>query len=545
MCGGLGRASVARSGSSFVRRLLPVLALWTAAAGPVGAAGQERGLPGDSIVAFDGGAEGKADVQVRLTGPERAVTGDRVSYEIRIRNTGPDAAKDVIAWFLVPEGAEWVGVTGGGLRDGPLVRFPKVPLLGEGETLFDTITVRYPEPGRYVAQASVESATGDPDPANNQDQEATTVSPPLRADLEVAKSGPGTATVGEDVPFVITTKNLGPDLADWVDVSDHLPDGAEFVRASRQYVLEGRTVRWEMIHEIHPGETVQDTVWVRFAEPGRYVNRAEVEQLTEDPEPGNDRSSATITIEGGGGSGGDGADLEMRMVGRERATVGETVAYELRVRNLGPDPASDVRVRHTVPDGGTFVRATGGGTLSEGGVVEFPERSRLEAGSQVFDTVFVRYDETGRFVNRARVEADTDDPDPSNNEDDEPTTVGDVPLADLRIVKTGPDTVDVGETVTYLLTTTNLGPDLADWVYVEDRLPEGAEFVSANRQFTLDGRTIRWEMIHIIEPGESVQDTVRVILPATGRVREPGFRERAHRRSGSRQRRFVRTDRGS
>ena len=485
--------------------------------GPGSLAGQIP-VRGDSAAALGGGSGGgKADLQVRLVGPERATMGEPVSYEIRVRNAGPDTGKDVVARFHLPDGAQFVSATGGGERDGSKVRFPKLDRLGKGHAVFDTVTVRYPEPGRYVASAHVEGSTSDPDRSNNEDHEPTTVSLPLVADLQVTKTGPETAKAGDEVRFLITTTNLGPDLADWVDVIDHLPEGAEFVRANRHHVVEGRTVRWEMIHEIHPHESVQDTVWVVFPEPGEYVNRAEVDQLTEDPRSGNDRSSATITIGGGGGNGGgDGSDLEIRMVAPERATVGETVPYELRIRNLGPATATSVRVHHTVPEGGTFVRATGGGTLSADGIVEFPVRAHLDAGRQAFDTVFVRYDQTGRFVNRARVDADTPDPDPSNNEDDEPTTVGDVPLADLQVVKTGPDTVAVGETVTYLLTTTNLGPDLADWVYVSDILPEGAEFVGANRQFTRDGRTVNWDMIHIIEPGGSAQDTIQVVYNAPG-----------------------------
>ncbi|NNF27314.1 MAG: DUF11 domain-containing protein, partial [Gemmatimonadetes bacterium] len=523
---GPGRASLARSWGPYVlRRLFPVLWVLPALFVAEATAGQQNAARSDSTAVLEGGkdgggggdGEGRADLELRLVGPERATMGDAVAYEIRVRNAGPDRGRDVAFRFHIPDGAEFVSATGGGERDGSRVRFPKLDRLAKGDAVFDTVTVRYPEPGRYVARAAVEGSTADPDRSNNEDDEPTTVSLPFKADLQVAKTGPGTASVGEEVRFLITTTNLGPDLADWVDVTDHLPEGAEFVRANRQHVVEGRTVRWEMIHEIHAGESVQDTVWVVFPEPGEYVNRAEVDQLTEDPRSDNDRASTTVTIEGGGGTGGgDGADLEMRMVGRERATIGETISYELRVRNLGPDPALAVRVQHTVPDGGTFVRATGGGMLDGDGVVAFPERARLDAGSQVFDTVFVRYDAPGRFVNRASVGSDTSDPDPSNNEDDEPTTVSLPFKADLQVAKTGPATARAGDEIRFLITTTNLGPDLADWVDVTDHLPEGAGFVRANRQHVVDGRTVRWEMIHEIHAGESVQDTVWVVFPEPG-----------------------------
>ena len=86
--------------------------------------------------------------------------------------------------------------------------------------------------------------------------------------------------------------------------------------------------------------------------------------------------------------------------------------------------------------------------------------------------------EGGTITNNADVTSSTPDPDPSNNTDDEPTTVES--SDDLVIVKTdNPDPVRAGETLTYTLAVSNLGPSAATDVVVTDTLPAGVTFVSA------------------------------------------------------------------
>ena len=82
------------------------------------------------------------------------------------------------------------------------------------------------------------------------------------------------------------------------------------------------------------------------------------------------------------------------------------------------------------------------------------------------------------LTNSAAVTASTPDPDPDDNSDSVTTQVG--AAADLSLVKTGPATVQVGESITYVLAVHNAGPDDAVDVSVTDTLPAGVTFVSAS-----------------------------------------------------------------
>src|SRR5262249_3205860 len=81
-------------------------------------------------------------------------------------------------------------------------------------------------------------------------------------------------------------------------------------------------------------------------------------------------------------------------------------------------------------------------------------------------------------TNTATITAvDQFDPEPNNNSDTASTTPQ---QADLPVVKSVSDpTPNVGDTVTFTITLTNLGPDTATNVQLSDLLPAGLTLVSA------------------------------------------------------------------
>jgi uncharacterized repeat protein (TIGR01451 family) len=86
--------------------------------------------------------------------------------------------------------------------------------------------------------------------------------------------------------------------------------------------------------------------------------------------------------------------------------------------------------------------------------------------------------------------------------------------ADLSVAKTGPDSVVVSDTVTYVLVTTNAGPATAFGVVVRDSLPEGVALVAASRGATSAGGVVTWPTVATLAPGAELTDTVRVVAPA-------------------------------
>lgn len=91
-------------------------------------------------------------------------------------------------------------------------------------------------------------------------------------------------------------------------------------------------------------------------------------------------------------------------------------------------------------------------------------------------------------------------------------TVG---TADLSVAKSGPATTAVSDTVRYVLTVANAGPQTAYRVTLSDTLPAGVTFVSATRAPTLVGRVLTWPAIASLANGASRVDTVVVVAPAS------------------------------
>ncbi|MEG4812705.1 DUF4347 domain-containing protein, partial [Microcoleus sp. F8-D1] len=95
----------------------------------------------------------------------------------------------------------------------------------------------------------------------------------------------------------------------------------------------------------------------------------------------------------------------------------------------------------------------------------------------------------------------------------------DVPLttADVASTKTGPAAAAPGSSITYTITTVNNGPNDAENVVVEDRLPVGAVFSSAEGGGTFNETTrlVTWPTIPNLPVGATATRTVTVTTPTT------------------------------
>jgi uncharacterized repeat protein (TIGR01451 family) len=86
--------------------------------------------------------------------------------------------------------------------------------------------------------------------------------------------------------------------------------------------------------------------------------------------------------------------------------------------------------------------------------------------------------------------------------------------ANLRITKSdSPDPVTVGQTLTYTINVSDLGPQAATGTTVTDRLPQNADFVSAqstNGTCKRTGRTVTCQVGNLAGSGSEATITIRV-----------------------------------
>lgn len=456
-----------------------------------------------------------ADVAVTNVGPASATAGTNVTYTITVTNNGPSAATNVVVTDTLPAGAVIVSAVGG-TPFGNVVTWAPVASLASGASTSYTLVLTYPAAGTYANTAAATSSSPDPNLTNNRAPASTTVD--VSADLITTKTGPASATAGQDILFTITAVNNGPSAATNVVITDTLPAGLTFVSASNTGALAGNVVTWPAVSSLANGASVSFTLITRAANGGAYTNIAASTATSPDPVPSNNDGSAsgsqaTVPVAAL-------ADVVTTKTGPATATVSQHFSYDITVLNNGPSVAANVLVTDTLPTGLTFVNATAGGFLV-GNVVTWPLIPSLAAALPVTFRVTVRANAGGSYINVASSNSPTPDPTPANNNGQAPfsrvvTVVSS--NADLRMTKTGPAVTVVGQDIGYTVTVFNDGPATAPNVVVTDTIPAGATFVSSTGGGILAGNVVTWPTLVSLPAGAFQSYNVKLRAGAVGTI---------------------------
>jgi uncharacterized repeat protein (TIGR01451 family) len=184
-------------------------------------------------------------------------------------------------------------------------------------------------------------------------------------DVAVSKAvDDATPSEGDTVTWTVTARNLGPDDATGVEVTDLLPAGVTYVSdAASQGAYSPGSGVWSVGALANGASSTLDvTVTVDAGTAGTIVaNTAAltgVDQL--DGNPYDDAGSAAIDVQS--------ADLSVQKTVDDPAPAeGSAVVYSLTVTNLGPDPATGVQLTDLLPAGVAYVSdAPSQGTYSSG-----------------------------------------------------------------------------------------------------------------------------------------------------------------------------------
>lgn len=174
------------------------------------------------------------------------------------------------------------------------------------------------------------------------------------------------------------------------------------------------------------------------------------------------------------------ADLSVRKYGvGERVRVGDAFEYRIQVRNGGPASAHSVTLKDDLPP--NFEVTSQPRQCSRSGRTLRCHLGTLRSGAYLELSLSGRFTKAGTYRNVVRVSSPKADPRGSNNVDDDTTTATarqpppPKPPAqgptDLAADKQGPSTAVAGQSVTFTITASNLGPNRANQVLVEDTLP--------------------------------------------------------------------------
>ncbi len=447
--------------------------------------------------------------------------GGTITFEIGVANFGPDTATNVVVNDRLPAGVTYVSASATQGTYDQVTGIWTVGTVGTADFPILSIVATVDTPASGIPSAVTNTATVsgteyDPDPSNNTDSVTET---PQYADLKVTKVvSDARPNVGDTITYTVTLSNRGRDTANGVTVQELLPSGLQFISSSNSAAYDSTTGIWTVgtVDTFFP-RTLQIVARVLAPTSGNplpQTNTARVRTSDQyDPDPSNNSDNATETPQY--------ADLAVeKTVDDPTPNVGGEVTFTVKITNNGADPATGVTVQDLLPTGLTFVSASAAAGTSYAPATGVWTVNSLAINASKLLTIVAAVAGPGSFTNVAAVShADQYDPDPDNNTGRSTVTTRE---ADLAVTKTVDDaTPNVGDTITFVVTLSNNGPDAANNVEVTEQFPTaGLQLISATpRQGAYNAGTGVWT-VGTVASGDSTTLTIvaKVLAPAVNTI---------------------------
>ncbi|RZK37231.1 MAG: DUF11 domain-containing protein, partial [Pedobacter sp.] len=459
---------------------------------------------------------GSADVQVIKTANMLApAIGSTLVFTLTAKNNGPNTANNVVVRDVLPVGYTFVSANAtSGNYDATTGNWA-VGAMANGATASVSITVRVNPAGPYGNIATVTASTIDP--LENNNTSSITPAPVLSSNLEVTKAVDlQTPTVGSNVVFTLTARNIGPSNATGVAVNDLLPNGYTFVSAvpAATTTYNAASGVWNIGSLTSGNAPITLTITAKVNATGNYANTATISGAQPDPVAGNNTSISTPNPVAQ-------ADLAIKKsVLPLNPDVNQNVVFTIGLTNNGPSAAAGVIVTDVLPSGYTFVSSSAtAGTYNNAdgkwilGTVNNAANATL--------TITAKVNATGAYTNTATASTTTADPTAANNTASAMPTP--VPITDLKVTKTAAKdiinnaaSVNPGDTETFTITVTNTGPSAATNVVATDIVPNGYTFSNSTPSVGVYNQaTGKWTIGNLAN-GASATLTINAVINASG-----------------------------
>ncbi|WP_342329126.1 gliding motility-associated C-terminal domain-containing protein [Pedobacter sp. FW305-3-2-15-E-R2A2] len=442
----------------------------------------------------------KSEPSVSLVknGPSQISAGQTVTYTLIAGNNGPSDTRDLVITDPVPAGltnVSWSATTEGAatLISGATGSGNAVSVKGDinaGAANRILITITGKVPGSAAAGVLTNTATATPSepgiPAVPSNTITTTIDHKLN--IRAVKSAPTFIAAGEGISYTLEVFNDGPADAANLAINDVIPSGILNVSwttstAGTAGIVangsgSGTTVNPRV--NIPAGAANSVTVLIKGdVDPG-YTGATLKNSFTATPsEPGNPAVPSEEVITNVVKT----ADLQIQKTGPSTVVAGSAVSYTINVKNAGPSHAGTVNIVDVIPTGLTGISWTA--TAQNGAAIigantgtgNINLNASIPAGNatvQILVTGTVAANYTGTsLVNTATATpgAGITDPTPATST----VTTAITRVANVRITKSGPADVAVGEMMTYNLRIVNDGPSDAIGVLIKDVIPGNLE----------------------------------------------------------------------
>ena len=340
------------------------------------------------------------------------------------------------------------------------------------------------------------------------------------SDLAISGSvAPEPLIIGGNLVYTLNITNQGPKAAKGVTLSQSLPPSVVFIGASisqGSISQSGGSVNGS-IGNLAVGGSVTATVTVLPTQSGTVTSTATTVAVS-DPDPDSSNNSITLTSHINPPT----SDMAIGITASPNpALVGGTLTYYISVTNNGPSAATSVVVSNTLAAslGITSATPSQGSPTILGSTVIF-NLGALNPGAIATATITAIPSAQGQVTATSTVRANQFDPVSANNTASVNVSV--TPSADLAVGFTSvPASIVLGNPLTYTVNATNLGPNIANAVFIQQTLPTNAQVITltstpgttlsqAGNIITCDAGTLA--------VGGSVTMSVQVLIPASGTV---------------------------
>jgi len=302
---------------------------------------------------------------------------DNVIFTVTVTNFGPSAVTSLSVNDLLPEGLTFVSSTPsqGSYTATSGVWSVGTVLEGQAATLDITANVNAGMGGASIVNTATRNGS-DQEDLNAENDTADAAITVLGADLDLTKTVNQQAPAeGDAIIYTITVNNLGPFLADDIEVIERLTNGVTFVSYNAtQGTYDSTTGVWNVgAVEVSENAILAINVTVDPDTTDQIITNISsiISADVPDPNTTNNVADAVIQVRG--------MSVSKSSSPSSPLNLGDTISYTIVVTNFSSTPQTGVNVSDLVPTGTTYV-------ADSAEVTVFPSIGSGGSTSLVFDT---------------------------------------------------------------------------------------------------------------------------------------------------------------
>jgi len=312
----------------------------------------------------------------------------------------------------------------------------------------------------------------------------------VQSTLELTRKVPAEALVGDSFQVEYVVKNTGSGTAQDVKIVEAIPSGMSTSDGKNEVRFDVGTLR--------SGQSRSFTAQLKAARTGSFVSKARVFSSSN-----AQAESAAIPVQIRR------PVLVISQKGPERVYLGRPVNYEISVVNQGDGPANDTVLEDLLPTGVTDIQASPDAEVS--GTKLTWAMGTIPPNSAKAVRISYKSKATGILTTTATANARCADSAGATVR----TAIVGIPAIRLDVIDLE-DPVEVGGTVTYVITAVNEGTASDHNLRVSCDLEDKLQYISSSgpSQATLTGRTLNFTQLRSLGPSDKV--AWRVVAKAMG-----------------------------